>query len=75
MDKGNKDMDTNNVVPFNRAQKTPHKETQDSVYTRMISSDEDLKKYWSHVCPGIGLVGLMDTACDRCLATKPNKEV
>lgn len=68
MDKDKKDMDTNNILPFTGTQKP---QTVDSVYKRMISSDEDLKKYWSHVCPNIGLVGLMDKVCPRCLKTKP----
>lgn len=74
MDKDDKDMDSNNVVPFRRTQKPLAKETSDSFYKRLVSSDEDLKKYWSHVCPGVGLIGLMDAVCDRCLATKPKSK-
>jgi len=67
----------NNVIIFNnnhlrnKERENDHQKTMDDVYMKMASNPEHLKKYWSHVCPMVGLVGSMDSVCQRCLKTKP----
>jgi len=69
MDKDNKNMDTSNVVIFNNGKQTP--KTMDSQYMELIDYEELRKKYWSHICPGIGMVSQPESICQRCLKTKP----
>jgi len=66
--KKEKNMDTSNVVIFN--DRRP-KETMDSQYMELIDYEELRKKYWSHICPGIGMVSQPESVCQRCLKTKP----
>ena len=67
--KDNKDMGTNNIIEFNQ-----HKQTMDSQYMELVDYDELRKKYWSHICPGVGMVSQPDSVCQRCLQTKPKGE-
>ena len=72
MDKDNKDMDTaNNVVAFSNNKPKEKQVTMDSQYKELIDYEELRKKYWSHICPGIGMVSQPETVCQRCLKTKP----
>ena len=71
MDKDNKDMDTSNVVMFNNDRQKQPQQTVDSRYMELIDYEELRKKYWSHICPGIGMVSQPETVCQRCLKTKP----
>lgn len=75
MNKDKKVMGTNIIILNNKHFRSNQtQKTLDDVYTSMVSKPEHLKKYWSHVCPRVGLVGLMDSVCPRCLKTKPKKE-
>ncbi len=67
--KKDKDMDTSNVIIFNHKKQT--RQTVDSRYMELIDYEELRKKYWSHICPGIGMVSQPESVCQRCLKTKP----
>lgn len=60
-------MNDSNVVKF----PTQPKQTMDSQYMELIDYEELRKKYWSHICPGIGMVSQPESVCQRCLKTKP----
>ena len=74
MDKDDKDMDTSNVVIFNNDHKKQTQQTIDSRYMELIDYEELRKKYWSHICPGIGMVSQPESVCQRCLKTKPENK-
>ena len=71
MDKDDKNMDTTNVVIFNSDRPQKKQQTMDSQYKELIDYDELRKKYWSHICPGVGMVSQPEAVCQRCLKTKP----
>ena len=71
-----KDKNMDNVIIFNNKH-LRNKEQEndirnmDDVYMSMTSDPKDLQKVWSHDCPDLGKVVLMDSVCPRCLKTKP----
>lgn len=71
MKKDDKNMDNSNVVIFNNDHLKEKQKTMDSKYMELIDYDELRKKYWSHMCPGIGMVSQPEAVCQRCLKTKP----
>jgi len=60
-----------NVVIFNSGRQKQTPKTMDSQYMELIDYEELRKKYWSHICPGIGMVSQPEAVCQRCLKTKP----
>jgi hypothetical protein len=53
----------NNVIPFNK-KITFNKDI------KLIDLDEIRKKYWSHICPNVGIVFQSEPICSRCLKAK-----
>ncbi len=46
-------------------------ETQEQTVTRRTLAESQREKYWTHVCPGIGMISQSEAVCQRCLKTKP----
>jgi len=67
-------MNTNNVVIFNKDRPKQTQQTVDSRYMELIDYEELRKKYWSHICPGIGMVSQPESFCQRCLKIKPESK-
>jgi len=72
--KKDKNMDTNNVVIFNNGRPKQTQQTVDSRYMELIDYEELRKKYWSHICPGVGMVSQPESVCQRCLKVKPENK-
>lgn len=46
-------------------------ETSEQTATRRALTKAQREKYWTHVCPGIGMITQSEAVCQKCLKIKP----
>lgn len=63
-------MENKNVIILNNKHLQNQSAEKITEEMNRPSDPEHLKKVWGHVCPGVGLIVLMDSTCSKCLKTK-----